>query len=83
VLPVLTRALSCRRRLRPGTPVLTSMAIFFSTVFTSIGYSWTLCDGTDFYKLLGVPRKASEKEIKAAFRKLALKHHPDKVILKF
>ncbi|HET8645379.1 MAG TPA: DnaJ domain-containing protein, partial [Vicinamibacteria bacterium] len=31
----------------------------------------------DYYKILGVPRTANEKEIKAAFRKLARKYHPD------
>jgi curved DNA-binding protein len=31
----------------------------------------------DFYEVLGVPRTASQKEISAAFRKLARKHHPD------
>jgi len=31
----------------------------------------------DFYEVLGVPRTASQKEITAAFRKLARKHHPD------
>ncbi len=32
----------------------------------------------DYYSVLGVARNASEAEIKAAFRKLALKHHPDR-----
>lgn len=32
---------------------------------------------TDYYKTLGVPRGADEKEIKTAYRKLARKHHPD------
>ena len=31
----------------------------------------------DYYDLLGVPRKAAQKEIRAAYRKLARKHHPD------
>lgn len=31
----------------------------------------------DYYAVLGVPRTASEKEIRAAYRKLARKHHPD------
>jgi len=31
----------------------------------------------DYYELLGVPRKASAKDIRSAFRKLARKYHPD------
>jgi len=34
--------------------------------------------GRDFYKILGVRKDATEREVKKAYRKLAMKWHPDK-----
>lgn len=33
---------------------------------------------SDYYKILNIPRSATEKEIKKAYRKLAIRWHPDK-----
>ena len=42
------------------------------------GRSRKKVDNTSLYKLLGVEKDAQEHEIKKAYKKLAMKHHPDK-----
>ena len=32
----------------------------------------------DFYEILGVDRDSSQSDIKRAYRRIAMKHHPDK-----
>ena len=50
--------------------------IFLILFMNSILY--IKCEEEDYYKLLGVSRDASTKEIKKAFRTLSLKYHPDR-----
>src|SRR5574337_1914719 len=35
-------------------------------------------NGKDYYAILGVPEQATEEELRRAYRRLALTHHPDK-----
>ena len=39
--------------------------------------------GTDYYKVLEVPRTASARDIKSAYRQMAKKYHPGRVLMHF
>lgn len=52
---------------------------FFSVLFLlSTARDKRCCGEMDPYKVLGLSNDATEDDIKRAYRKLALKYHPDK-----
>jgi len=44
----------------------------------SVNVTASLGSSKNYYDVLGVPRDANTKQIKDAYYKLAMKHHPDK-----
>jgi len=59
------------------TMILTNTHVVWSSVFLFCVLI-SLANAEDFYKMLGISRKATNKEIKKAYRQKSLEFHPDK-----
>jgi len=55
--------------------------VYVTLLCIVINHSWVVqCANKkkDYYQILGIPRSATDRDIKKAFRKMAVKYHPDK-----
>ena len=58
--------------------IVAKMRLYLVAVFCVSTLIAVVSASDDLYDILGVKRTASQKDIKRAFRKLAIKYHPDK-----
>lgn len=74
----------CRKIVQPKCYVTVDIMFLLRKTTISLSskrhfnISTTLKMSKNYYDILGVPRNANQKQIKEAYYKLAMKHHPDK-----
>ena len=60
------------------TLVFITLIISSADEFSNTGLRMVHGENRDFYKILGIPRSAKERDVKKAFKKMSIKYHPDK-----
>lgn len=74
-MTISTTSKRCRRSPKKNLVVL----LLFLALFLDFAHAKRPPKDDDYYSVLGVKKTANDKAIKKAYRKLALKYHPDKV----
>lgn len=60
-----------------SSSMATAQCVLLLAVHILLISEFILANG-DYYEILGVPKEATERQIKKAFHKLALMYHPDR-----
>lgn len=61
---------------------MNTMHVIYLLIIYSIFLPTLIYSNEDFYQLLGITKSATQRDIRRAFKRLALEKHPDKRTVK-
>jgi DnaJ family protein C protein 10 len=57
---------------------MNTMQVIYLLIICSIFFPSLISSDEDFYQLLGITKSATQRDIRRAFKRIALEKHPDK-----